>query len=114
MGASLKILGQTMIVAPIGDIDHHTSIALREKIDKEAARENIRNILFDFSNVDFMDSSGIGLIIGRYKLTSASNGVTAVCHMGESLKRIFDISGLKKIVNTYGNIDEALGQIQLR
>ncbi|MCL2564826.1 MAG: anti-sigma factor antagonist [Defluviitaleaceae bacterium] len=114
METSLKILGQTMIVVPIGDIDHHTSIALREKIDKEAVRENIKNILFDFSNVEFMDSSGIGLIIGRYKLMSANNGITAVCHISDSLRRIFDISGLKKIVHLYGNLDEAINQIQLR
>jgi len=112
MDASLTIKGQTLIVSPIGDLDHHCVTILREKIDKEAMRENVRNILFDFSKVEFMDSSGIGLIIGRYKLVSTNGGVTAVCHMKDSLKRIFDISGLKKIMQVYGNIDDALSQIQ--
>ena len=114
MEVSLKILGQTLIVSPVGDLDHHSVASLRERIDKEAARENIRNIVFDFSKVEFMDSSGIGLIIGRYKLTTASSGVTAVCHMKDSLRRVFEISGLKKIIKAYRDIDEALSQIHLQ
>jgi len=112
MGVSFKILGQTLVVSPTGELDHHNASALREKIDKETTRENIKNIVFDFSDVSFMDSSGIGLIIGRYKLITALGGVTAVCHMGDALKRIFDISGLKKIIRSYKDIDDALGQIQ--
>jgi len=112
MKASLKIMGQTLIIAPVGDLDHHTVSDLRERIDKEARLKNVRNILFDFSKVEFMDSSGIGLIIGRYKLTGASGGITAVCHMKDSLRRIFEISGLKKIIQTYKDVGEALAQIQ--
>lgn len=112
MEVSLKIMGQTLIVSPAGDLDHHTAADLRERIDKEVAHENIRNIIFDFSQVEFMDSSGIGLIIGRYKLMSANSGITAICHMKDSLRRIFDISGLKKIIQAYGDVDEALSRIQ--
>lgn len=112
MKSSFKILGQTLVVSPVGEIDHHTVTALREKIDKEAERENIKNIIFDFSHVEFMDSSGIGLIIGRYKLISSLGGVTAVCHMRDSLKRIFEVSGLRKIIRAYGDIAEALSQVQ--
>jgi len=112
MEASLKIMGQTLVVSPIGDLDHHSVATLREMIDKEAQRKGTRNILFDFSKVEFMDSSGVGLIIGRYKMADSNGGVTAVCHMKDSLKRIFDISGLKKIIQPYGDINEALSQIQ--
>lgn len=111
MEASLKIMGQTLVITPIGDLDHHSAATLREMIDKEMTRKGTRNILFDFSQVDFMDSSGIGLIIGRYKLADASGGVTAICHMKDTLKRIFDISGLKKIIQPYKDINEALDQI---
>jgi len=114
MEASLKIMGQTLVVSPIGDLDHHSVAALRERIDKEATRKGTRNILFDFSEVEFMDSSGIGLIIGRYKLADANGGVTAVCHMKDSLRRIFEISGLKKIIQPYVDVDEALVQIGLQ
>ena len=112
MEASLKIIGQTLVVSPVGDLDHHCASGLREKIDKEAMRENIRNIVFDFSKVEFMDSSGIGLIIGRYKMADANGGAVAVCYMKDSLKRIFDISGLKKIIQVYKSVDEALSQLQ--
>ena len=112
MEASLKIIGQALIISPIGDLDHHSVTALRERIDKEAAKESVRHIIFDFSKVEFMDSSGIGLIIGRYKLISADGGITAVCGMKDSLRRIFDISGLKKIMEAYDSLDEALSQIK--
>jgi len=112
MRASFKVAGRTLIVSPAGEIDHHSSTFLREKIDSETQRENAKNIIFDFSNVGFMDSSGIGLIIGRYKLTSAIGGICAICSMDDALRRIFDISGLKKIIETYKNVDEALAQLE--
>ena len=109
---SLKMIGQTLVVLPIGDLDHHSVSDLREQIDKEVSEKKVKNILFDFSEVEFMDSSGIGLIIGRYKLMNSLAGLTGICNMKEELRRIFDVSGLKKIVQTYESIDEAIGQLQ--
>ena len=100
--------GRNMVVLIKGEIDHHTAEEIREKIEKEYSRSNIKNIIFDFKDVTFMDSSGVGMVIGRYKTISKNGGSVAVSGIRESAFRIFEISGLKKILNLYGNAKEAM------
>ena len=82
------------------EIDEHTTEKLRRKIDNEITRFLPRKVIFDFSNVAFMDSAGIGLIMGRYKKVMDKGDITIV-GVRESVKRILLISGLHKIVNIY-------------
>ena len=97
-----------LLIKFFGEIDHHYTEEMRNKIDKEFARNNSKNILFDFSNVDFMDSSGIGMIIGRYKLCNTKNGVTAAFGLNENTKRIFEISGLLKLIKIFKTKESAI------
>ncbi len=99
---------RNLIVKITGDIDHHSSGEIRDKVEKDFSRENAKNILFDFSNVSFMDSSGIGMIIGRYKHIEQLGGKVFACCIRDDIKRIFMISGLHKLINMYSSIDEAL------
>ena len=69
---------------------------------------NVKNIVFDFKDVSFMDSSGIGLIMGRYKKVMFIGGKAAVTNVGNAVDRIFKISGLYKIIEKYDTIQEAL------
>jgi len=108
----LNISGKTLIVAVTGDIDHHCAAQIREKIDRTMERQNIKNIIFDFSKVSFMDSSGIGMIIGRYKVAERKQGLVMVCSMTKEVKRIFDISGLGKIISEYDSVAHAMIKIQ--
>ena len=108
----LKTSGKTLITSVAGDIDHHNAAQIKEKIDKVIERDNIKNIVFDFSKVSFMDSSGIGMIIGRYKLIERRSGKTAICAMNKDIKRIFDISGLGKIIKVYDSVANAISKIQ--
>ena len=71
------------------------------------AAGNVKNIVFDFKDVSFMDSSGIGLIMGRYKKIR-DNGDISVVGANESIKRILLISGLHKIVYIYDNLYDAV------
>jgi len=96
-----------MIVKITGDIDHHSSERIRLDVDKAYDRSGCKNIIFDFSGVGFMDSSGIGMVIGRYKNAMKKNGKVAIANMNRDLKRIYEISGLGKIVSGYKTLDEA-------
>ncbi|MCL2592437.1 MAG: anti-sigma F factor antagonist [Defluviitaleaceae bacterium] len=98
MNINFEYINRNLIVKISGDIDHHTSEEIREKIEREYKRENAKNIVFDFSHVNFMDSSGIGMIIGRYKTTEQAGGKVFVRAMSENVERIFNISGLHKII----------------
>lgn len=98
----------TLIVEINGDIDHHTSYEIKDKVDKEFGRNNFKNIILDFTNVCFMDSSGIGMVIGRYKNAQIKGGNVIAVGINNEIKRIFEISGLFKIIKNYKDTSTAL------
>jgi stage II sporulation protein AA (anti-sigma F factor antagonist) len=67
----------------------------------------------DFTNVDFMDSSGIGLIMGRYKRMK-QRGVIAIVNPGKGIQRILQISGLHKLVQVFGDLESAIAANEAR
>ncbi len=81
------------------DLDHHLTQALRSEIDDRIDKENMIHIVFDFSGMNFMDSAGIGLIMGRYKKVYLKGGTVMIIGISPSIDRILRISGLYKIVN---------------
>lgn len=80
------------------EIDHHTTEKLRRKMDYEIARFIPRKVVFDFSNVSFMDSAGIGLLIGRYKLAKMLGGNVQVINASRSIKKVLEMSGVVRII----------------
>ncbi|HBM81082.1 MAG: anti-sigma F factor antagonist [Clostridiales bacterium] len=103
-----KVANKTLIVSIAGEIDHHTSETIRERIDNQIDNNPIKNIIFDFNGVNFMDSAGIGVIIGRYKKVSELGGKLAVANVSMQVKKIMEISGILRIVKLYDSIDKAL------
>ena len=87
-----------LVVKIIEEIDHHTTEKIRRKIDNEITRYMPRKTIFDFSRVAFMDSAGIGMIIGRYKLMKLIGGSLEIHNVKESAKKILEMSGVLKIV----------------
>ncbi len=80
-----------------GEIDHHAAGALREKLDRAAETTGCRLLILDFSEISFMDSSGIGLILGRYKLMMRLNGQLTVRGVSPRLMRMMQMAGLEKL-----------------
>lgn len=93
-----EVDGRTMVIRLGEDLDHHNAVYIREMADSFLEKYPISRIVFDFSGVDFMDSSGIGVIIGRYKKISYVGGDVYVCGIGRNVDRIFQMSGLYKLV----------------
>ncbi len=77
-----------------GEIDHHTARSMRQRIDGEAERLHPTLLILDFSKVAFMDSSAIGLIMGRYRLMQLIGGYIRVSNVPPHLKRIVELSGI--------------------
>ena len=102
---------KAMIVEICGEIDNHCADEARENIDKEFERSRCKYIIFDFGKVDFMDSSGIGMIIGRYKIAERKGGKVIACNIKNEVRKIFDISGLFRIIECYEDMDEAIGKL---
>ena len=80
------------------DIDECCVQKIRRKLDNEIERYMPKEVLFDFSDVSFMDSAGIGLLIGRYKLVNMLGGKVEVTNINAPIKKIFEMSGIFKII----------------
>lgn len=80
------------------EIDHCEVEKIRRKADYEIERYIPRKVIFDFNKVTFMDSAGIGMLLGRYKLTKMLGGTLEAINVNESVRKIFNMSGIHKII----------------
>jgi stage II sporulation protein AA (anti-sigma F factor antagonist) len=80
------------------EIDDHSVQMIRRKADYEMERYMPKRIVFDFDCVTFMDSAGIGFIIGRYKFANILGAKLEVANLTQSVKRIFEMSGILKLI----------------
>ena len=80
------------------EIDDYSVQKIRRKADYEIERYMPKKVVFDFDNVTFMDSAGIGLIIGRYKFTNMLGGKLEVANLTQSVRKIFEMSGILKLI----------------
>lgn len=87
-----------LIVEITEEIDHHIAERLRRKVDDEITRHMPRKTIFDFSRVTFMDSAGIGMIIGRYKMMRLIGGSLEITNISATVRRILEMSGINKII----------------
>ena len=90
-----------------GELDQYAAADLKSKIDVEIEASGKKNLIIDLSEVSFMDSSGIGLIIGRYKMLRPLGGSVAVCGANESVRRVIELSGLERLIPYYDTAEEA-------
>ena len=80
------------------EIDEYVVQNMRRRIDNEIQRYMPKEVIFDFSNVSFMDSAGIGLIIGRYKLINMIGGELKIANVNTQIQKIFEMSGLLRLI----------------
>lgn len=98
MEQQIQKIRNTLYVKVPAEVDHRQTDALREEIDRRLQTEDIRILEFDFTKTEFMDSSGIGLLMGRYKLMRALGGSVRIAHAGERIQKILMLSGIHKII----------------
>lgn len=100
---------ETVTAYLIGEIDHHTAKPIREEIDNAAQRMHPRELILDFSDVTFMDSSGIGLVMGRYSLMQELGGTLRVTGQSGHIRRVMKLAGLDKlaVMENGGKPDES-------
>lgn len=97
MSVRLVLKNGTLTALLSGEIDHHTAQELRETIDETAGSCKPRRLILDFGQVQFMDSSGIGLIMGRYKLMQLLGGKLSVTNMPPKIERVVSLAGLDRL-----------------
>lgn len=104
-------LDDKIVVTLQGELDHHSAEEVRTRIDDILDKDEYKALIFNFSGVNFMDSSGIGAVIGRYKKMSLRGGKVCLTNVTPTVKRIFELSGMFKIISMYENVEEALRNI---
>lgn len=98
MATNYEMKGNTLWVQLDGELDHHLAVQVKEQCQRMMIKYPVENIGFDFLKTDFMDSSGVGMIIGRYQEVHALGGEIYVKNVNRNIDRIMTISGLYKIL----------------
>lgn len=97
-----QIVDQCLVIRLPEEIDHHRAGYICEEADRYIVNENVNHVVFDFARTRFMDSSGIGIVMGRYKKISRFGGKVYAMHMDKQVTRVFQLSGMNKYVEIVG------------
>ncbi len=111
LSIDMEIRQHVLCVRLSGELDHHTSEQMREKITKVIEDKNIRHLVLNLEKLTFMDSSGLGVILGRYKQIKQADGEMVVCAISPTIERLFQISGLFKIIRLEPGEENALKRL---
>lgn len=100
--------GQVLVIHLPKELDHHNCRNLKYETDLLLSENYINKILFDFSKTEFMDSSGIGILLNRYKQMERSGGSIALYGAGFQIRRVLSIGGISNLVPHYETKEAAL------
>lgn len=103
MECEINQTDETLFARLDGEIDHHSAKSVREKIDFEIENSNVKTLVLDFSDVTFMDSSGIGLIMGRYKLMKTNGGEVTIKNPSPNTLRVLKLAGMDRLAKIERN-----------
>lgn len=98
LNIDMEVKNDVLCIRLTGELDHHTAEDLRQLATNAIEKYNIRHILLNLEQLSFMDSSGLGVILGRYKQIKQLQGEMVVCAISPAVQRLFDMSGLFKII----------------
>lgn len=93
-----KVIDNYLMISMPEEIDHHKSVDISAKADRYILSKKVGHVVFDFERTTFMDSSGIGIILGRYKKISCFGGKVYAVNTGSRIRRILLMSGLQNIL----------------
>lgn len=111
-GTAYEVWGLTLLIRLREDLDHHNENGIRTMADRLLNQGTVKNIVFDFSGVDFMDSSGIGVLMGRFKKARLAGGQTAIAAVPPGLQRILKFSGVCKSIPQFLEVEDAINAFQ--
>lgn len=98
-----KIIDNYLMIRLPDEVDHHISVDISAKADRYIMSKRVGNVVFDFERTTFMDSSGIGVILGRYKKISCFGGKVYAINADNRIRRLLLLSGMQNIVEIMDN-----------
>lgn len=100
----------SLIVRLRGELDHHWAGYLREEIDRLLDSRLPRRLILNLEGLTFMDSAGVGVLLGRYRRLSEQGGEIALCRVPKTVLKVLEISGVTNIISLYQEENDALGK----
>ena len=100
--------GQVLVIHLPKELDHHNCRNLRYETDLLLSENYITRMVFDFSRTVFMDSSGIGILLNRYKQMQRSGGSVAIYGVGVQINRILNLGGIWNLINGFSSKEAAI------
>lgn len=98
MEEQFAIIDNYLCIKMPKEVDHHGAANIRENADRLLLDDKVKNIVFDFEDTTFMDSSGIGIIIGRYRKIACFGGKVYAIHADDRIRRILRTSGMSSVI----------------
>ncbi len=111
MNVGVKHYGNTLRVSVGGELDMKVADQFRRELDGLLTKYPETNLLLDFTRVGFIDSSALGVILGRYKLLSKAGRIMVISGVQPQVERILELSGIMKIIGVYPRETDALSQL---
>ena len=102
---------QALIVRLSGELDHHSAQTVKATLEEAIERGRVHHIVLSLKDLSFMDSSGLGVILGRYKQISNRGGKMVVCDINQAVYRLFELSGMFKIIQVEDDERSALSRL---
>lgn len=104
----MEAKNRVLLIRLKGELDHHTAQQLRQQAEQSMEQYQIQHIVLNLAELQFMDSSGLGVILGRYKQVQKNEGEMIICAISPAVKRLFEMSGLYKILKVAHSEQNAL------
>ena len=101
MAVQIQIREETVQACLSGEIDHHSAAQMREKIDESVIQSGAKTLVLDFSLVTFMDSSGIGLVMGRFRLMQENGGELVLQNLPAPLRKVMKLDGGRVLMQAF-------------
>ncbi|MCD8009490.1 MAG: anti-sigma factor antagonist [Lachnospiraceae bacterium] len=103
-----EVAGESLVIHLPEELDDHSSRDLRRQVEECLQGSRIRRLVFDYSRTRFMDSAGVGAVLGTYKLFREREGEVAVCGAGRRVRRLLEMAGIPRLARMCSTLEEAL------
>lgn len=98
MEITSKVLGETLYISLSGELDEHSAMFTRSTLDELFTKNSFKQVVMDLYSLDFVDSTGVGVLIGRYKKLKSVNKQIYISNPSEHAEKIFIMSGIYSIM----------------
>ncbi|MCL6557829.1 MAG: STAS domain-containing protein [Firmicutes bacterium] len=104
----LNTVREVLVAKLSGEIDLKVAGELRRALERALDNSSVRHLVFDFTGVSFIDSTGLGVILGRYKRVASIGGKLGVLGMSPSVRRVLELSGVLRVAQEFDSLSEAV------